>query len=469
MGAAGPLSNLRIGGGCEEGRGKPEVRLSVGNEERSRRDVLPLVLGRFGGLMKLNQAQSEQIDEAFLGQSINPALGNDESGRTDGGAREILVDLKERTQPRGAMIGGVLDAEKGAGLGVGHDVLQGPASARPRMGVIGALFALSTAQGRHALYGVGDVHARDFCQHAHTTVSVLEGSRGTPRIEHAVADDPSEPLLAHAFHDRSSQVVQLGLEQGVHEGLIGIHERRHEHARSPCSHLVLIHHNLGPVACVKCCRCDAGFRLSQHEPVAVVVVSHVLVVQHRKPEAAPFRVVFEATPPRDGGLVAVRIMARSEDDDGVVQYLQPRGIFGTRQEMDRRNGGLCGPHFVGVNGGIHEHDRLAGCDVLVEGRPIHATRICKGEILSNECFTPPKIAWVADDHAQHVAALGRFSDDFGDHAIGGRGHLLHGVDDLGIASEASVLARLEAEKLLRRGNLGPNDLGEGHEDNGEET
>ena len=107
-----------------------------------------------------------------------------------------------------------------------------------------------------------------------------------------------------------------------------------------------------------------AFLLGEHVHVAVAVVTHVLVIQGGQWAGGERRAEVLVEPVGHHDL-AVRIGARHQQEDHVVEnLLHRRGVVG-REAVDQLQRHLRGADFVCMNAARDEHDDFAGPEDLV--------------------------------------------------------------------------------------------------------
>ena len=187
-----------------------------------------------------------------------------------------------------------------------------------------------------------------------------------PRVDRGV-DDPGTPCRFELVRDVGAVPRHLPPYERVAVRADRLGVRRHVDPRAVGSHLMVIdvrlrdplaEHDLRPV-----------IRLHRvlHEGVAVVVVSDVVVIQLRRPDAFVLRPDPAVVPVRHDD-VAVRIEARNHDGDGVVQ--DPQHVFiVTADHLVRNFGGrLTGSDFRRMQPVRLDYDGLTVGDRLLDLR-----------------------------------------------------------------------------------------------------
>ena len=195
-------------------------------------------------------------------------------------AQQVLAPVRRRLQQR---VGG--DAL------VVHDVAHPPRAALPRMRMIdrGLVFDQSLRAAlqlaRLHLDGRSDLRRRRLQQQSGDVLPPAGVARAAEpvRVERVAVDHPRLLVLLQAEGHVGADQIGLAPDQRVHVGIDGIGERRDEHARAGGAHLVLVDEHLRVPLVVHGAGQVLGLDLREHEPVAVVVVADVVVIQPRQP------------------------------------------------------------------------------------------------------------------------------------------------------------------------------------------
>ena len=231
----------------------------------------------------------------------------------------VAVNLVEILEPSGVVLGHVLETSELSGNRIVHDVAETPHGFFVRLGEIPA--DILRPQG-HILAGgvherVGDVGARQLGQDAGLAVvhHVLSGRR--PIVEDVCVSDAAFTLRDER---RGHGETNLGLrlhDNGMDIGIVWIFERRDPDASPGRPHLVHVVGELGLIDILHFLDRVARFDLGKHEPVAVVVVPHVLVI-----EVGVAPVILSSlglVPVIEDQHLSVRILRRHEEKHEIVQ------------------------------------------------------------------------------------------------------------------------------------------------------
>ena len=117
---------------------------------------------------------------------------------------------------------------------------------------------------------------------------VLRAARPV-RVEDVAVDDPALAGLLEAEGHVRPDEVHVAPDEGVDVGVDRLRVGRHEDPRAGRAHLVLVEPDLREPLVVDGPRDGLRLLLREHEPVAVVVVAHVVVVEPRHPPALVLR------------------------------------------------------------------------------------------------------------------------------------------------------------------------------------
>ncbi|MBA7714172.1 hypothetical protein ES703_123189 [subsurface metagenome] len=105
-------------------------------------------------------------------------------------------------------------------------------------------------------------------------------------VEDGAGDDAGKAAVSEVGYHVVAQHVDGGGEAGVDVGVDGVLVRGHEEAGAVGAHLVLVVDDLRKPVVIEHSGHQAGFGQVEEEPVAVVVVAGVVVIQPR--ERGPF-------------------------------------------------------------------------------------------------------------------------------------------------------------------------------------
>jgi hypothetical protein len=230
-----------------------------------------------------------------------------------------------------------------------------------------------------------------------------------------------------------------------------IAERRHEQHRPGRPGLVLVVHDLRVPLDELLSRDGLGLRLVVGVGVAVVVVAHVLLVEPGNVHRPLLRVGIAHVPVGDQ-LHPVRV-DRGEEQDDVVQDAEGLGIAARRHLVGDLEEVLCGYDLRGVEAAVDPDDRLAFggqlAGVLV-GHPLGARQLLRDLLVAVELLL---VLGRGEDRHDHRPAFGRPADVHQLHARRFLGQLLPVALQLRVVRQHVVVAGVEAEELLGRGDL----------------
>ncbi len=215
------------------------------------------------------------------------------------------------------------------------DVAETPPASRPRIREVDHHLVAREARIASAklprldVYGARDGDARRLAQNADLIVPPDDRVRGAlpVGVEVRVRNDAREAaLLARELHrgaDEVHRAVEDRIDVRVGRRVVG----RQEEPSAGAPHLVHVEHGLRHGALEEEIEADAGLREVQHEPIAVVVVAGVVVIEPRHRSA----LVLGAEPtlvPVDDHLLAVGVHRDDVEDrllEGLREAFAPAG------------------------------------------------------------------------------------------------------------------------------------------------
>ena len=270
------------------------------------------------------------------------------------------------------------------------------------------------------------------------------------RRPHVVGVVPRHAFLAlgderrrHRLADRRLPLRQDRVDVDVER----IGERRHEDARAAVALLVHVVRDDRLEAVLHQLDVHARFFLREHEPVAVVVVADVLVVQVRI-DAIEIRAL-RLVPVVDHQVLAVRVLRRHHQHDGVVEDLADlRRVLG-RQAMDDGDDRLAVRDLGRVNRGVDQIERLALGGELLRFGVRQPARIGQPPVDLDQPIELRQVLRRADTQQRVRVPHRRLAELLVLHAVCRLCDQLEVLEDLRIAGELAVGSRLEAEELLR--------------------
>ena len=271
-------------------------------------------------------------------------------GRDDEGVRLAFVlgldgDLVHPVEVEQELLlveGGGPDQALGERQFIIDEVPQPPPAARPGIGVFHApLDVVPSDLGGLDIDRRGEIGGGPFAEKADDVVQparVVAGADPPAGKASGVDDAPEAVLLEVISHVRSAE-VDAPPEEGLDIGDRGVHIGRDEHPGGPGAHLMLVDVNLGEPVLVEDPAHGLRFGKVEHEPVPVVVVSRIALIEPGHGRAFVFRTEVFAVPVAFH-LLSVRVRRRNEKHDDVLE------------DFVRGEGGLAGDQVVGQ---LHRH------------------------------------------------------------------------------------------------------------------
>ena len=317
---------------------------------------------------------------------------------------------------------------------------------------LGALFRIVEARRRGRMGGLSQDpdHVVEVGHGAHPAVP-------PHRIDH-VGDDAWHFLHGEAIGHRRTHHVDARRHPGMDVRVDRIGEWRQEDTRPSRPCLVVVVDDLREPLAVQNSRHRTGLRHVVHEPVAVVVVADIVMVELGRPRRLE-RCLEILSIPIGNDVEPIRVHARHEEQDHVVaDLLHLRGIFGhdaiseMRHHLGRRDLGR-------VQAGIEPNDRFAFGRVARGGLIIDA-RAREGLAHLTPLVEPREIGLARDIEQQK-----RFLED-GAPDLTKLDAIARGVespvilDELVPFRELVVRAWLEADDVRRLRNLGRYESGQ---------
>ena len=248
---------------------------------------------------------------------------------------------------------------------------------------------------------------------------------------------------AHDVDPRDDGGVEVGVER--------IAEGRHEEALAARPLLVHVPIDLREPGVVQQLRDDAGLGLGQHEPVAVVVVARVVLVELEQLRGLVGRPHRAAVPAHDM-VEPVGVERGEEPDDHVLSRSGPRLLVGGRQAMRELHRELRGGRLRGVHGAGDEQEDLALLDRLASLGVAAAARVGDRPGVALQAVELGQVLGAGDDREQELAALGGRAHRHGQHPRALLGEPLEVAADLLPVGQLEVHADRSAEVRLGRGD-----------------
>ncbi len=341
-----------------------------------------------------------------------------------------------------------------------HDVAQPPDAAGPRAGEVARhpVLGESLAAGRelvaveldgrgHARGGELDDQSEDVLE-----LRIAVHRAGVVRVEDVLRNHAGLSGLLEAPRHVASDEIDPAPHERIHRGSDRVGVRRHEHARPAGSHLVNVEPDLREPFFVRGPRHRLRFLLREHVPVAVVVVTRVVVVEPRH-AAALVRRPHPLPVPLGLHYLPIRIERWNQEEDDV-----PEPALGVR--VGSRHD---------LVGELHHHLRrrdLARVDVVREEddrlpfarERIHLRRGKPARIRQRAGYAlvalPIAQVLRGGDHREHEVVAVRRDPDLRElHPRRAGGESFEVRDDLVVVRQRAVRADLEAEEFRGSGEL----------------
>ena len=221
--------------------------------------------------------------------------------------------------------------------------------------------------GGFDLDGSGDARGGDFGEHAvhvfpPAGVARAAGPVGVERISKNHAGLPC--FFEAPAHGRAHEIV-AAMDERIDELGDGIGVGRNVNARTVFAHLMLVEPELRKPFVVDHAVYVFGFDLREHEPVAVVVVADVVMIEVGHLAALVLGAEIFSVPLGDHDF-AIGIERRDEEDDGIVEAAENFRILRSREIVSPLHGHLAGADFRGVNVAGEEEDGFAVVGELID-------------------------------------------------------------------------------------------------------
>ncbi len=238
----------------------------------------------------------------------------------------------------------------------------------------------------------------------------------------------------------------------IHVGFDRIEIRRHEHPRAGAAHLVHVEREVRMPEVVQLRDGEAGFLLREHEPVAVVVVPGVFVIEARQLGALERRAEVLAIPLHYQQL-AVGIVAGQHDRYHVLPDCAARRRFIRHQVISQLRRHLGGAHLGRVNAAIDQHHTARLCQQLGSLALRERPRVCQARLRPLPAFELREIFRCADEGHVQIIALGGLAQVLHLQPVGGRIQLFEVGDDLMIIRQLVIAAQAKAKVRFRWRNM----------------
>ena len=285
---------------------------------------------------------------------------------------------------------------------------------------------------------------------------MLIRARRRPGVVGRIDRDAGLPLPGELPRYFRAECVHAVDQQRIHIGLDGIEIRRQEQTRSPRLHLMDIVHDLRMPDVVERVDRQLRFNLGEGVPVAVVVMTGVMVIQLRGRGPLGGRAECAVVPVRDDGH-AVGVLRGHEPEDHVVEDRARGGAGVGGEPIRQRNGRKVTADFSRVNARRDEDDRLAvlhrlPCGAACPQRPWIGQLCVELPVV----IETAEIRWTRD----HQGEKGRTQRGLADlpviHAVARLGERLVVALEHRPFDELPIIAGVEAQDRPRGGNDGAN-------------
>ena len=278
-----------------------------------------------------------------------------------------------------------------------------------------------------------------------------------PHAEDDARDDARHLFKSKPIGHRAAHQVDAGGDAGMDVGVDRVGEGRQEDARPARDRLVVVVDDLRIPLVVEHLR--DGLRLGHvvHEPVAVVIVADVVVIEPRRARRLEGGVEGVLVP-RGDDVEAVRVHHRHEQQDGVVADVLHLGRLFGRHAVGQQGRHLRVRHFARVQPPIDPGDRLALAREPAGRRLVDAGA---GQLLAGATpmLQPFQVLFARNKQQQHRPPQHRRADLAHLDPVAGCVELLIIVEHLAVGRQLIIVARREAEDVggvrhLRRGRAG---------------
>ena len=340
-----------------------------------------------------------------------------------------------------------------------HDVAHRPRAARPRVGVIGRRHQRVGQAARRRtqllaldLHRRSDVDRRGFGQNADGIVIVRRGAQAAvpPCVISRIRDDAFEARGLKVQRHLRAERADLAQDGRVNVRVRRVEERRHAHARAELPLLMDVVDDFGEPLAPKERRDNLRLDLRQHEPVAVVVVAGVVMIEHRRAAAFVLRAERLAIPVGDD-VYAVGVDRRHKHQHRLAEHLSGRRRVVARQTIGQLHRHLRGDDFGRVNrAGDGDDRRRRANQTLALFAVGEQARIGQSSLRLADARQILDVFFRRDDGDDERSALGRQPRLMHRDARRRRIKALEVSDDLRPVGQMPVVARREAKHLARR-------------------
>ena len=437
-----------------------QVRILLGLEHRFRERAVRLrgldhpgarrVLASAGGERRargvdFDLAGAHDVEQLLGLERIALLPRNDERVRRGRAVHPVRLHFVKVLEPRGSVLRDVRHPGERDRVAVLDDLPQVPVVPPIRQRKIPARFL--RAERSIADVRIGEVDAGDLAEDARLAVVDHVLARRRPQVVARVIFDAGLALRHERRRHREPDVDVLLREDRMDVRVVRIVERRHEDPRLHGPHLVHVVRDLRLVVVLDLDG-EPRLLLREHEPVAVVVVAGVLVIQVRihAVERRPLRLV----PVVDDEHLAVGVLRRHDQDDKIVEDLSDVGAAIGREPVRDFGDRLRVADFRRVDRAVEEVKRASLLREPFRLRVRQPAGIREPPVDRDQPIEFRKVFRRAD-RRQHVRiAHRRLAELLEPDAIRRRGEVLEVLDDLRIARQLAVGADVETEELVGR-------------------
>ena len=266
-----------------------------------------------------------------------------------------------------------------------------------------------------------------------------------------VDDDPGLPLGRELGRHVRTELVHGRREARVHVGLDGVDVGWEEDPGARSAHLVDVVDDLG-MPIVLGPHGMLGLGLVEREPVPVVVVAHIELIQPRRCGAFELRavvLVVELVHP----LGPVGVQGRDLEEDHVVQDLLHLGVGRGRHGVGQAGCSLTPAHLGGVDvvGDHHDGPALVEEGLQVIG-PVDGAGVGQPALDAVEFVQASMVVGAGDGQHYEGAALGGHPEGVHRHTVAGSGQGVIVAGELIPGGQPSRGPDVKAEMVLGTGH-----------------
>ena len=238
--------------------------------------------------------------------------------------------------------------------------------------------------------------------------------------------------------------IDRGDERRIEIRIDGVLERRQEQPYTVGAHLVNVVDDFGKPLFVQHARDETRLHLRQHEPVAVVVVPDVLVVQPWQ-RATLIASALVAAIPADNRIETIGIHRRDHQHDDRIEEHAQIGIGD--EPISERHAHLARCDFGRVNVVADQHHRRLRTPEAREDRVAQAPRIGEQRLRALDLCQPRLIGGRCNHHEQERAPFRRAPQRIDTHVAAALRQRVHVSADLLPIGEQGIGAGLETKNV----------------------